>query len=326
MEIVDRMLDSLGQSPAIAASGVVGALPLTHEATTVLPVFTIEGDIPRRAGDARDVVLNVASGGYFSALGIPLVAGRTFGGADGADAVLVVIINEAFQRKYFGDGETLGRRIHLRGETRTIVGVVGSTRQQRITDAAHPEIFVPFAQRSLPNLTLVVRGASGDVSAASLGRTMQAVDGDHAVLRPRSALVIIERQLAAWELASVLAIVWGLAAFGAAILGVAATTGRTVAGGRREIGIRMAMGATRNQETWRVVRRFSGLGLLCAVAGGVGAHASGDVVRSFLYGIETDDLVTQCLVIAVTVSAVTVAAYLAAGRIGRIDPADVLRH
>jgi predicted permease len=292
----------------------------------VVPGFTApEGD----NGPSRDVI----GSSYFSALGIPLIAGREFTGADTASAPKVAIVNQSFAQFYFGNQNPLGMHIGPGGgkPDYTIVGVTRNAKYREMREATTRFWYVPFAQlgedmSSFRALTLFVR-TSGDPSSmanpirAAVGRvdktvalfdvkTVDAQIGDN---------VRLERALA--TLSIFFGVVAGLLA-GAGLFGVLSYS---VSQRKREIGIRIAVGARPAQAAWTILRGVA-LFVFAGVAAGLAAALSmSSLVRRLLFGIQPNDPLTlSSAMLAIWVIAL-LAVLIPASQAARVDPASTLR-
>ncbi|MFP2957614.1 ABC transporter permease [Myxococcus sp. 1LA] len=272
----------------------------------------------------------VASPGYFSALRIGLRQGRDFGPQDTEKGAPVVIVNEAFVRRYLGGGEALGRRVRLtwddRQPFREIVGVVEDVRHETLTKPAVPESYLPYAQYPLRAMTMLVRSQGSPASAlAALREEVKAVDAQQPLydLRPfedRVEKILLRPKATTRLLAAFAALAIILAGVG--VYGVLAYS---VGQRTRELGIRMALGAHPRQ----VLRLVLGQGLrLTALGVGVGLIAAFGATRfmaAALYGVEpfAPDIY---LGVAVALAALSLLACLVpALRASRVSPSVSLR-
>jgi putative ABC transport system permease protein len=324
-----QLLERLRDRPGVAAAGVATALPLARAggATTVdIENAATIGDEPPVAG------YHLVDGGYFDALGIPVVRGRVFSPADRAGAPRVAVINETAARLFFPAGDALGRHIRLgvgyepSDEYAEIVGVVGDVKYAGIDEPVRPDAYLAAAQFMENRAFLVVRtnadplallpAVREEVAALDAGlplfdvKTMDRRVAD-ATSRPRFASLLLGLFAA---LATVLA-----------AIGVYGVTAFSVAARAREFGIRRALGA----DTLAVLLPVLHQGLLLALAGVavgvVGALAAGRLLASQLFGVAPSDPVTLAGVAALLLATTLLAAYIPARRAARVDPLVVLR-
>jgi predicted permease len=306
--------------PGVQAAGFVSLLPLQESGWSGR--FAIEGREGVGSAEFRYV-----TPGYFRAMGIPVMRGRAFTAADRAGAAPALVVNDAFVRRYLADVEPLGHVLHDRG---TIVGVIGDVRQVGLDEPAVPEIYYSiaqnFAQLSSVGSTLVVRS---DVPAARLPEAIRAAVRD---VNPRLAAFRIEpmTEVVAASMGdrTLYVALLGLFAFigtAVAAAGVHAVIAYLVATRAREIGIRLALGAT----TVDVGRLVLGRGMTLVVAG---LAAGGGLALLFtrflqgvLFGVAAVDALTFIGVAALLALVGIVASVGPARRAARIDPAVTMR-
>jgi len=277
------------------------------------------------------------AGDYFATLGIPLKAGRAFNTRDMATSPRVVIVNERFAQEYFGGTNPVGRRIRLSGAETEIVGVTGDVIVRpgfgdRGPLAAMPLAYVPLAQAnegflrlvhgwfstaiivrahgSLADATASLRGAVDPLLPFATVRSMEDVEGA-AVAQPRLMMALL----------------LGLAAVAVLLsaVGIHGLIASSVAERTRELGIRMALGAS----TARAVRTLAGPGVVLALAGiaagAIAARAASSLLGSFLWGVSPADPATYAAVAALFIVVSVMASVFPALRILRLDPARTLR-
>jgi predicted permease len=294
------------------------------------------GALDDRPGPDR----NAVGPAYFATLGTPLIAGREFTRADTAAAPSVAIVNEAFADRYFG-GAALGRRIGTGDDSRaatTIVGVVRDGKYAGVRDAAAPFWFVPYAQVDLGGgsdtvvrarrgvVTLQVRTAGDPAGVvADLRRAVAAVDRRVTVQDARPLRARLDDELGFERLMTQVA---GAAAAASALLcalGLYGLLAYDVAARTREIGVRLALGASRRAVVALVVGQAApllGLGVATGLAVAVAASTS---ARALLFGLEPTDPLVLGAAVAVVLGLAVAATWLPARRAARLDPATALR-
>jgi putative ABC transport system permease protein len=317
----------LGAIPGvIAAGGATGLPPVTPQRVTG---FAVDG-LDTTPGSSRAFFLAVTSD-YFEALGTPIVEGRAFADTDGAGAPEVVILGRTLARRLFGAESALGRRIRLVHPEygpawRTVVGVVGDVRYTGLAADAGDALYTPFAQTPFPWMYTMVR-TTGPPEA--LGRAVREavafVDPglDVAALRPMEQVLAETVAQPRWNVVLVTAFA-GLA-LALAALGIYGVISYSVSTRVREIGIRLALGATRGE----VVRLVAGEGLRLATAGIVvgllGAAAATRLLETLLFEVRPLDPATFLAAAVVLVAVALLASALPAARAARVDPASALR-
>ena len=274
----------------------------------------------------RELNVNYVSAGYFETLRIPLRSGRTFTAAD-ATGPKVVIVNETLARRFF-QGHAIGRRLtDSSGAVLEIAGVVGDTKHVTVTDAPPPLVYYPAEQTSMHRLTLVVRSA---VAPEQLGeavrRELRRISGDVAVFPPRTLRAHVEEALGAERLTASLVSVCGLLALVLAVVGLYGAIAYIVTRRTREIGLRIALGATPDRVLTLIVRQglwIAGAGIL---VGMIAAALAAQSLPLGLYGVTPLDPRTYVVVMVVLTLTAALAAFIPALRAVRIDPARALTH
>jgi predicted permease len=276
----------------------------------------------------------LVSSGYFQAMGIPLVRGRVFSNHDAETSGNVVIINEAAARRYWPNEDPMGQRISI-GETndwREIVGVVGDTRHEGLDAEAAPAAYLPQRQQFLSlgagfvrTVTLVVR-TTGDAAAAPLIRTVVAqVDAQVPVGQVRGMDDLIGDSIAPRRLNFVLVSAFAAIALILTAAGLYGVMSYLVAQRTREIGVRMALGATRGQVLQLVLREAGSMTLVGIAIGVGGALLLTRSMTSMLFGVSATNpliYVSMSLLLAL-VSLLAIA--VPSSRATRVDPLSALR-
>ena len=319
----DRTFAALRSLPEVREAGAAVVMPLTGNNWTV-PFERADRPVP--PGERPpDVGWQLASGGFFRALQIPLVNGRLFDERDRPGSPPVVIVSEAVRRRYFGDEEAVGRTIRLGQATAEIVGVVGDIRRAGLADTPRADMYFPFEQAYGGQITFFVRTPGEPAGAlATIREAIRRIEPDAAIAGERSLAEVASdsvriTRLVLWLLAGFAGIALALAAVG--IYGVMSY----VVGQRtREIGTRMALGAVRSDILWLVMRQGAAI---AAVGTGIGLAAgllAARSLRSILYGVSSADpliLAGSAVVLGATTLA---ACYVPARRAVAVDPARTL--
>lgn len=314
------LVERLSALPGARGAAVGFGVPFTDWAKNMTG-FHIVG-YPTVAPDHPDLAeLKWASPEYFSVLGIPMLRGRTFANSDDGSRK-VVVVNQAFVDAFVHDGTALGRSMEL-GE---IVGVVGNTKTEALSDRAQPAIYQPFSQSPIPYMTVVVRSADDPRTIISAARaTVAELDPALPIfnlMRLGDAVKAsaFRARLGAWLIGG-----FAATALFLAMIGIYSVVSYLVWERRRELAIRVALGCRPEH----IVRLVLGHGVrlitIGLVLGIVGALAGSRVLRSLLYGIAPTD-VTTYVEVCVTLLGVAVAAcWLPARRGARLDPAAAMR-
>ncbi len=318
-----RIFDTIANLPGVEAVGAATVTPLTGNNWTV-PFERVDRPVPK-GQRPPDVGWQSASGGYFKALGVPLRAGRLFSAQDGPSAPPVVIISEAVQDQFFPGESAVGHRVTLGEESAEIVGVVGNIRRAAITDAPHADMYFPQEHTPGTGTTLFIRSSGDPAAIVPALRTALRTVEPGMVLRDIRAMDDVLREsvqltrLALWLLAMFAGTAVALAAVG--IYGVMSYA---VKGRMREIGTRMALGASRGS----ILRLLLGHGARIALIGasiGVGcALVAGRALRSLLYSTSTADPYVLVGAAVLLLAVAVLACYVPARRATRVDPMTVL--
>jgi hypothetical protein len=271
--------------------------------------------------------------GWLSALSIPILEGRDLETRDSAAAPRVALVNEAFVRTFIGSSNPLGQVVRLAsGAPREIVGVVADAVYKALREPVPPTLYVPLAQAvsparpAPPSAVLMVRAAAGDPSALS-----HAVAAAIADVNPDLSLTFkpLAGQVGAGRnqerLVATLSAFFGGLALALAALGLYGVTWYAVSRRRREIGIRMALGAQRSGIVRLVLSRVFALVGAGVLAGLLLSIWASHFVATLLYGIEPRDPASLAASVVILLAVTAVAAAIPASRASRIDPMTTLR-
>jgi putative ABC transport system permease protein len=314
--------------PGVVAAAVSNAVPLTG--VNDQGGLTIEGITTRPGEDGPVGNRPRVSGRYFEALGIRLLEGRVFDERDRHDSSPVAVVSERAARMYWPQG-ALGKRLATerasgRPVWRTVVGVVQSTRHFGLEASQKPEFYRPHVQAPSPFMQLVVRTAHDPAAMIpAIRKQIAAIDPEQAVFGFQTMEELLTRSGARRRFQTVLVTAFAALALLLAAIGVYAVMSQMVAQRRREIGVRLALGARPVEVVRLVLRNGVGLTLAGASVGLVAAVALSQVMTHLLYGVSPRDLATYIGVTAMLVFVAGLAAYLPSRSAGRVDPLVVLR-
>jgi predicted permease len=329
-KIYSAVLTRVAGFPGVRAATVATSPPFAGRAG-ISSVETESDGMSTARRDARSAAEHrTVSPGYFATLGTPLLAGRDFSPTDRAGAPSVAVVSEALARRDFPRGSPIGRRVRFLGEWRTIVGVVGDVRHSRLTSDIQPVIYMPFAQRDMWTMTLVVRATTAlEANAGSLApavrRAVTEADPRLTVTAGTPMVELVRRTFAEERYRATLMSLFGVLAVTLTAVGVYGVTSRSVAHRTREVGIRLALGASPGV----VVRQLAGstlVGVGVGVAAGlVGSALVGGVLSPFLFGVDRGDPITYAGVVALLGAVSVAASWMPARHAGRIDVTNALR-
>lgn len=323
---INALTARLGDSPGVVAAGAVSALPLSGAIES--GGLTIPGRPPEPPGTGPQAQYAIVSGDYFSAAGIKRVAGRTFNTGDDAAGASTIVVNREFVRRYLGsDQSAVGKDVQALFEftrdhaPRTIVGVVDNVKLTSLDEDVTPQVYVPESQHSYPGLTLVLRTQSNPRSAIPILRgAVREVSPQFTVSDVRPMSDVVSTSLARQRFSMTLIGAFAILALTLTVVGLYGVLSLLVGQRSREIGVRLALGATPGDVKRLVVWEGSRIAGVGVVVGVIGALAMTRVLGTMVYEIGTRDL-TAFAGATVLVAAVSlVAAVLPAQRAARLDP------
>jgi predicted permease len=332
---LDQLSAQISGLPGVEAVGLTMSAPFSpfQASNFVAPA----DDLPDRQDDFVPVSWRAVDGGFFEAAGVQLIAGRIFSGADvppedeqamANGYEMSVIIDESLAREMWGTPNGLGQAIvwgDPAGPTMRVVGVVSSIRDEWVQDEPRPRIYLPYAVFPWPSPVVVVRSANDPTALVPTIRTLvQRLDADVPVMDVAS-LPELTRQAVAWPRFTMQVVsAFGLVAVILAAMGIYGVASFGVLRRRREIGIRVALGAEPGRIVGLVLRGAVRLALVGIVLGVVLAFAMSDFLDSLLYGIEPNDAMTFTILPVGLGLIAVLASWLPARRATRVDPREAL--
>jgi len=317
---------------ARAGAGVQSATLAEHTPLGLLDTrierAAIDGYTPPRGEDLA-FIYNTVGPDYLRTLRIALVAGREFDDHDDAASAPVAVVNRTLAERFWGSpAAAIGRRVRLgEGDWRTVVGVAADVKYSRINEAPRPYVYLPFFQAYRPAMQLHVRGpGAADALVAQARGFVEALDPDLPIPQARSLARGTTGAFLFFDLLATMLPLFGAVGMALAALGTYGLVAYAVRQSRHEIGIRLALGASRSS----IVRRFVGRGLRLGLAGAlVGLVAALAVTRplgTVVYGVGAADAGPFSLALAVVLGGVVAATVVPAWRAARTNPLGVLRH
>ena len=316
--------------PGVAAAGGVSALPLSQ--MMAWGPITVEGRTPAPGEAFINADIRVVGGDYFRAMEIPLLAGRLFSEDDTKDKDRVIVVDEPLARQLWPGQDPLGKRVRSGGFDATdapwltVVGVVGRIKQDRLDADSRIALYHPHTQVPTRAMNVTVRSRVEPAQLSSaVAREVRALDPDLPIYGLRTMAERVESSLSRRRFSMLLLSAFAALALALGLIGTYGVMAYQVSQGRRELGIRLALGATPR----RVLAFVLGQGMMLALAGvAVGlaaAFALTRLMRSLLFEIEATDPLTFVAVPGLLVVAALCASYLPARRAASIDPAVSLR-
>jgi putative ABC transport system permease protein len=287
--------------------------------------FVIEGRESEAAAQA-ELATRPVSAGYFETVGIPLLRGRHFAATDDPRAPKVMIINDAAARQYFPGQDPVGKRIRFWGSSREIIGVVGNERFAGLTAAAPPAMYPPLSQTPMGTATLLVSTRSDPRQVlAGVRREMRAMDPNVAPFEIQTMEEVLEASVAPQRFAATLLGSFAAVALALALVGIYGVVAYTVAQRTREIGVRVALGATTRDVVRYVLGNGLRLALLGSALGVLGAIGAGRLLSTQLFGVTAGDPLTLVAAVAGMLTVAVVASYVPARRAAGVAPMVALR-
>jgi predicted permease len=324
-----QLWERFDRLPGVITSGGNSSLPLT-DVFSWTPI-TVEGRTPLAGEKFINADIRIVSGNYFQAMEIPLRRGRFFDENDTKTQPNVVLVDEYMAEQLWPGQDAVGKRIHIveiksDDPWQTVVGVVGRVKQDSLD--SNPRIAFYMAQTQYPvrGLTVVLRTKTAPAALlSSVMSELRAVDPDLPMYDVRTMSERVGDSLARRRFSMSLLGVFASLAFVLAVIGVYGVVAYLVSQGKREIGIRIALGATKRHILSLIVRQ----GMLLAMVGcGIGlacAFALTRLMQSLLFGVSTTDALTFSAIPAVLVLAALLASFVPARRAARIDPLSSIR-
>lgn len=316
-----RMVEAVEAVPGVVAAGVTDSLPLDRNRTWWIwaPGQTYE------PGHQPGAFVSRVSGGYLTAMGIPLQAGRDFDSRDNDTGVPVVIVNEAAAELLYPGVDAVGNLAVVEGQPRTIIGIAVNVRRKSIEAAENLEIYLPMAQVGASAVSLIMRTEASSSPEGDIRTALRALDATLPVLDLRPLTGWVERALSVRRF--FMTLLGGFAAFALvlAALGIYGVISYSVNQRAGEIAIRMALGASAQRLRLAVLREtliLAGVGILL---GTLGALALGRIMRSLLFAIPPTDPVSYLAMLLAASAIALIAGSLPAARAGRVDPLSALR-
>jgi predicted permease len=329
IEYYNRVLDSIRELPGVESAASVTVLPMSTIGSDFYRPYWLEGARPEGT-EVPQANVRMASPGYFNTLGLPLVAGREFSAQDSVATPRVIIINESLARTAWQGQDPIGRSLILDyqgGATaRQIVGVVRDARYKGPRSEPAPEIFIPHAQNPYLVMNVVVRTTVDPNALAQTARTQAlTIDPEQPVHSITSMDQLLAETMQEDRFAMLFVALFAVAGLVTAATGVYALLAYTVGQRRREIAVRMAIGASSASVARLIVMESLALAVVGCVVGALGVMAVSRLAQSILFGIAPTDPLTLLATAAVLVTVVLAASWLPARRAARINPVSAMR-
>ena len=320
----------LNASPGVVAAGAVSSLPLSGAFES--GGIRIVGEPIPPPGQGPRAQYNIVAGNYFAAAGIQVLAGRPFDASDDEVGRRSIIVNQAFAKKHFGSvASAVNRELRATFEftnnptPRTIVGVVDDVKQTGLDADVDNQVYVPQSQMAYPGLAFVVRTIGDPLTAVPLVKQVaSAVDPGATLNDIRTMSDVVSQSLARQRFSMTLIGTFAVLALVLAIVGLYGVLALIVGQRRREIGVRLALGAKPSDVVRLVLGEGARVTAVGVVVGVGGALAMTRVLQALLYGVSTTDAATFAGAAVVVILVALGATYAPARRAARVDPKAAL--
>ena len=328
-----QALEAVRAVPGVTSAGFTSQLPLSGDLDAYGIVFA--SIPPERQNDYGSAMRYAVTPGYFETMRIPLKRGRALDAGDATVGPEAILINESFARRIFPGRDPIGERVRLGPEIGNpdrpwdvVVGVVGDVRQTSLALDAPDAFYVPMTRWGwVDNVQSLVVRSSGDAAslAPAIQRAIWSVNRDQPIARVATMDALVSRSAAQLRFALTVFEAFALAALALAAIGIYGVLAGSVAERTREIGVRVALGASRRDILALVLRQGLGLTALGVAIGLVGAVAASRGISAMLFGVSRLDPATYVGVIALLVGVAALASGMPAWRATQVDPASTLR-
>ena len=336
------LIERVSALPSVEQAGAVEQLPLSGPQQS--SDFRIMGAPPPRAGDEPDAAYVSVTPGYFAVMSMRVQRGRLLAAADNASAPRVAVINATMARRFWPDENPIGKRIALsieslrfdrpnapprldfEGGAREIVGVVADVRASAIADPAQAALYIPFAQRSVTDLTLAVR-TSGDPTrlVGPIRAAVRELDPDQPLSSWMTMSDIVAASVQQPRDRTALLSAFALVAVVLAAIGIYGVMAHGVTERTQEIGVRVALGADARDVMRLVVGGALGMTAIGVGLGLAGGLAASRLLGSLLFGVGATDVPTFLAAAVMVLGVAAVASWIPARRAARVDPVVALR-
>jgi putative ABC transport system permease protein len=322
----DTVLDHVSRVPGVTAAGVSSEVPLSGGDTS--GGVNIEGRT-FAPGQLPMAQKRIVSPGYFAALQIPTRRGRVFNASDDGRAQAVMVISEAFAKRWFPNEDPIGKRVDFNWGTdgfQTVVGVVADVKHNGLDDPENPAVYVTYAQRADSRFNVLVKtSVPPETVVSGIRAQIKAIDPTRPVSGVRTMNALLSASVSGRQLSLNIVGAFALIGLLLAATGIYGVVSHAAQQRTREFGIRLALGAESTSLLGLVVRQGLLLAVIGASLGLAGALAMGGVLRAQLFGIEPRDPATLAAVCAGLIAVAILACYLPARRAVKINPASILR-
>jgi predicted permease len=326
-QFYESLLERVRSLPGIRSAGVVSYLPFGGSGES--DGFVVEGHEPDSGGVAPNAQIRVVSPGYLQTLEIPLLHGRDFLSSDRADSPPVAIVDDTLARRFWADGDAIGKRIRFSWSDQwmMIVGVTAGVKNRNLRETVMPHLYYPHAQGPSRQMYLTARTVAEPTTAtAAIRNEVQALDSDLPVWKVQPLTEAVGQTLNNHRLTNTLLTVFAVLAVLLAAVGIYGVMSLYVNNRTKEFGIRLALGAQPAVLLGSVLRQGLALALTGVLVGTTAAVALTRMLASLLYEVSATDPIIFFSVPLLLVAVALLACYIPGRRAMRVDPLVALRY
>jgi putative ABC transport system permease protein len=329
IDFYHQLTTRLDGLPGVQGAAAIGTIFLT--ATPASTNFSIEGRPDFRPEESVEIPYDGITPDYFSVMNIPLLDGRTFSAADTAQSPPVVIINETMAKRFWPGENPIGRRMKYGrlndgSPWMTIVGIVADTRRTGYDAVVRPETYLPHPQNGDTTMTIVVRTTGDPASVApELKSIVKSLDPQVVVQHVQPLETVVSEMTAQRRLNTILLSGFAVVATALALVGLYGVMAYSVQQRTRELGVRLALGATGANVVQLVLKEGLQLVAIGLAVGLAAAFASSSLLSKILYHVKPTDPATLASIAVMTVIVSSIACAVPALRAWRVDPVTALR-
>jgi putative ABC transport system permease protein len=330
-QLYERVLRDVRALPGVVAAAYTSFSPLVFGGGIwgiEMPGLVQDGNTT----DAHTASLRYLTPGYFAALGIPLLRGRDISDADTFDSPFVAVVSESFARRYYPNGDAIGRKFTIAFFERTIVGVAGNVRVRGLERVSEPQVYVPYRQIRdgwmlffMPKDLLIRTSGDPLALAPAVRRVVHSADPELPVSSLQTMEDLMARQTAPRRTQTAVLALFATMAVMLAGIGLHGLLSFGVSRRRQEIGVRLALGAPRSSVLVMVLRESALLAALGGITGVALAYAAGRAFESVLAGVRPSDPLAYSVAIVLALLMTLSGSVVPALRAVRVDPVTALR-
>jgi putative ABC transport system permease protein len=331
---VSTLLARLETEPGVESAAVALGLPFASDLNAITGFRRTDEPEPDSAA-MPTASLRIVSADYFRTMRIPIRSGRVFDGHDTPAAPDVVLINERAAQRYFAGVNPLGQQILVsarlardaRSGPKTIVGIVGNVKYRGLDEETPSEIYMPYGQHHVDGFTVIVRTSADPLGIVpSLRRHVAALDPLLPLANIKSLASLVDASIVGRRFIVMVFLAFAVVAATLSAIGVYGVLAYLISQRTKEIGVRLAIGASPSGVVWLFVREGMALTAVGLTAGLAGALVAGEWIRSLLFGVTVADPTTFAGVACVLIVAAVLATYVPARRAASVDPTAALRN